>query len=41
MNNKFEIVVYWSEEDRHFLTEVPEIPSIITSRSAAQCWRND
>ena len=30
MNNKFEIVVYWSEQDGHFLAEVPEIPSIIT-----------
>lgn len=30
MNNKFEIVVYWSEQDGHFLAEVPELPSIIT-----------
>lgn len=30
MNNKFEIVVYWSEQDGHYLAEVPEIPSIIT-----------
>jgi predicted RNase H-like HicB family nuclease len=30
MNNKFEIVVYWSEEDQQFLAEVPELPSIIT-----------
>jgi predicted RNase H-like HicB family nuclease len=30
MNNKFEIVVYWSELDGHFLAEVPELPSIIT-----------
>jgi predicted RNase H-like HicB family nuclease len=30
MNNKFEIVVYWSEQDGHFLAEVSELPSIIT-----------
>jgi predicted RNase H-like HicB family nuclease len=30
MNNKFEIVVYWNEQDGHFLAEVPELPSIIT-----------
>ncbi len=30
MNNKFEIVVYWSEQDGHYLAEVPELPSIIT-----------
>ena len=30
MNKKFEIVVYWSEQDGHFLAEVPELPSIIT-----------
>ena len=30
MNNKFEIVVYWSEQDGSFLAEVPEIPNIIT-----------
>jgi predicted RNase H-like HicB family nuclease len=30
MNNRYQIVVYWSEEDGHFLAEVPELPSIIT-----------
>ena len=30
MNSKYEIVVYWSEQDGFFLAEVPEIPSIIT-----------
>jgi predicted RNase H-like HicB family nuclease len=33
MNNKFEIVVYWSEQDGLFLAEVPELPSIITDGS--------
>jgi len=30
MNSKYEVVVYWSEQDGHFLAEVPELPSIIT-----------
>ena len=30
MNNKYEVVVYWSEPDGRFLAEVPELPSIIT-----------
>ena len=30
MNNKYEVVVYWSEQDGRFLAEVPELPSIIT-----------
>ena len=30
MNTKYEIVVYWSEEDGCFLAEVPELPKIIT-----------
>jgi predicted RNase H-like HicB family nuclease len=33
MNNKFEIVVYWSEQDGLFLAEVPELPRIITDGS--------
>ena len=24
--NKYEIIIYWSEEDRAFLAEVPELP---------------
>jgi predicted RNase H-like HicB family nuclease len=30
MNNRYEIVVYWSEQDQKFLAEVPELPKIIT-----------
>lgn len=30
MNTKYEIVVYWSEEDDCFLAEVPELPQLIT-----------
>lgn len=33
MNNRYEIVVYWSDDDQHFLAEVPELPSIITDGS--------
>ena len=31
MNNNYEVDVYWSEQDGHFLAEVPELPSIITN----------
>jgi predicted RNase H-like HicB family nuclease len=24
--NKYEIIIYWSEEDRAFVAEVPELP---------------
>ena len=30
MNAKYEIVVYWSEQDGCFLAEVPELPKLIT-----------
>ncbi len=26
MTNKYEIVIYWSDEDRSFVAEVPELP---------------
>lgn len=26
MNNKYEIIIYWSEEDSAFIAEVPELP---------------
>lgn len=29
MNTKYEIVVYWSEQDGCFLAEVPELPKLI------------
>ena len=41
MNNKFEVVVYWSEQDGPFLAEVPELPSIITDGATrAEALRN-
>ena len=30
MTAKYEIVVYWSEENGCFLAEVPELPKLIT-----------
>ena len=26
MSNKYEIILYWSEDDQSFLAEVPELP---------------
>ena len=29
MINKYEIIIYWSEDDQSFLAEVPELPGCI------------
>jgi len=29
MTNKYEIIIYWSEDDQSFLAEVPELPGCI------------
>jgi predicted RNase H-like HicB family nuclease len=29
MTNKYEIILYWSEEDLAFIAEVPELPGCI------------
>ena len=26
MNHKYEIIIYWSDDDRAFVAEVPELP---------------
>ena len=26
MTNKYEIIIYWSDEDQSFISEVPELP---------------
>lgn len=26
MNNRYELVIYWSDEDKCFIAEVPELP---------------
>jgi len=36
MNNRYEIVVYWSTEDGCFLAEVPELPRLITDGATRQ-----
>jgi predicted RNase H-like HicB family nuclease len=36
MNNRYEIVVYWSAEDDCFLAEVPELPHLITDGATRQ-----
>ena len=33
MNDRYEIVIYWSQQDGCFLAEVPEIPKLITDSS--------
>jgi predicted RNase H-like HicB family nuclease len=33
MNDRYEIVIYWSQEDNSFLAEVPEIPKLISDGS--------
>ena len=41
MNNMYEVAVYWSEQDGHFLAEVPELPSTITDgTSRVEALRN-
>ena len=30
MSIKYELIVYWSEEDESFVVEVPELPGCIT-----------
>lgn len=29
MTNKYEIIIYWSDEDNSFISEVPELPGCI------------
>jgi predicted RNase H-like HicB family nuclease len=36
MNDRYEIVVYWSEEDGCFLAEAPELPHLITDGASRQ-----
>lgn len=36
MNNRYEIVVYWSAPDDCFLAEVPELPHLITDGANRQ-----
>ena len=29
MNNKYEIIIYWSDSDNAFIAEVPELPGCL------------
>jgi len=41
MNNRYEVVVYWSTADDCFLAEVPELPHLITDGpSRVEALRN-
>ena len=33
MSIKYELIIYWSEEDNCFLVEVPELPGCIAQRA--------
>lgn len=30
MNNKYEVIIYWSKEDECFIAEVPELPGCMS-----------
>lgn len=34
--NKYELVIYWSDEDKAFLVEVPELPGCMADGSTYQ-----
>lgn len=36
MNIKYEMVIYWSEEDQTFVVEVPELPGCMADGSTYQ-----
>lgn len=36
MNDRYEIVVYWSAKDGCFLAEAPELPGVITRGASRQ-----
>ncbi|MCE6989282.1 type II toxin-antitoxin system HicB family antitoxin [Dyadobacter sp. CY323] len=33
MNSKYEIIMYWSEDDNRFIVEVPELPGCVADGS--------
>ncbi len=33
---KYEIIIYWSEEDRFFIAEIPELPGCLSDGSTYQ-----
>jgi len=47
--NKYEVIIYWSEEDRAFIADVPELPgcmahgdtheaALASAQAAIQLW---
>lgn len=36
MNNKYEIIIYWSEEDNSYIAEVPELPGCMADGQTYQ-----
>ncbi len=36
MKNKYEIVIYWSAEDRSYIAEVPELPGCMADGKTYQ-----
>ena len=34
--NKYEIIIYWSDEDRAFIAEVPELPGCVADGQTYQ-----
>ena len=34
--NKYEVIIYWSEEDRAFIAEVPELPGCAANGSTQE-----
>ena len=36
MNSKYEIIIYWSDEDNAFIAEVPELPGCMADGKTYQ-----
>jgi predicted RNase H-like HicB family nuclease len=36
MNSRYEMVIYWSEEDQRFIAEVPELPGCMADGATYQ-----
>ena len=36
MSNKYEMIIYWSKEDRAFVVEVPELPGCMADGKTYQ-----
>ena len=36
MQNRYELVIYWSNDDQHFIVEVPELPGCTADGASYQ-----